>query len=214
MFSIEFLNALRAAEVDRIAKFLRPGARLLEIGAGTGLQSKILKGTRLRSNGYRNSIVRLFKRPNFSRCGLRWTNNTAAGLSVQQIAFIEMMFWNTCAILPQCTMRYGAFCDPAVIACTFCQPRVAFLDDVDVLSDCSHRIVQQCAAPCSTLLVTCARIAAPSTGLVSHHPSRVGTLPAYTPTRPGNAIGAWLFHPSWWRRNIRENGFDVTDDGR
>ena len=43
MFSIEHLNVLRAAEIDKIVTHLRPpGARLLEIGAGTGRQAQAL----------------------------------------------------------------------------------------------------------------------------------------------------------------------------
>lgn|SRR5262245_15252390 len=43
MFSIPHLNTLRKAEIDRIATFFEPGARILEIGAGTGEQALELK---------------------------------------------------------------------------------------------------------------------------------------------------------------------------
>lgn len=39
MFSIEHLHTLRTAEIDKIVAFFRPGARVLEIGAGTGHQA-------------------------------------------------------------------------------------------------------------------------------------------------------------------------------
>ena len=39
MFSLEHLHALRAAEIDRIVTFFRPGARILEVGAGSGQQA-------------------------------------------------------------------------------------------------------------------------------------------------------------------------------
>src|SRR5439155_22650362 len=39
VFSIEHLHALRTAEIDKIVTFFRPGARVLEIGAGTGHQA-------------------------------------------------------------------------------------------------------------------------------------------------------------------------------
>ncbi len=42
MFNLEYLATLRAAEADRLARYLRPGARLLEIGAGTGQQAKAM----------------------------------------------------------------------------------------------------------------------------------------------------------------------------
>jgi SAM-dependent methyltransferase len=39
MFSIEFLNEIRAAEIETIVRRFPPGARVLEIGAGTGQQA-------------------------------------------------------------------------------------------------------------------------------------------------------------------------------
>jgi SAM-dependent methyltransferase len=39
MFSVEYLNELRAAELERIVRHLHAGARVLEIGAGTGRQA-------------------------------------------------------------------------------------------------------------------------------------------------------------------------------
>lgn len=42
MFSIEFVNQIRGWELDRIARHFRPGARILEIGAGTGQQALAL----------------------------------------------------------------------------------------------------------------------------------------------------------------------------
>jgi SAM-dependent methyltransferase len=39
MFSIDHLNLLRLAELERVVPKFRPGARILEIGAGTGQQA-------------------------------------------------------------------------------------------------------------------------------------------------------------------------------
>jgi ubiquinone/menaquinone biosynthesis C-methylase UbiE len=39
MFSLDHLDAIRLAEIDKIASFLPAGARILEIGAGTGSQA-------------------------------------------------------------------------------------------------------------------------------------------------------------------------------
>jgi SAM-dependent methyltransferase len=43
MFSITFLNTLRKAEIDRIVAFFAPKSHILEIGAGTGKQAAELK---------------------------------------------------------------------------------------------------------------------------------------------------------------------------
>ena len=43
MFSVEFLNLLRTWEIEDIARRLPPGARVLELGAGTGRQALELR---------------------------------------------------------------------------------------------------------------------------------------------------------------------------
>src|SRR5436309_261412 len=42
MFSIEFLHTIREHEIEMISKHFAPGARILEIGGGTGYQAKLL----------------------------------------------------------------------------------------------------------------------------------------------------------------------------
>ena len=39
MFSVAYINALRLAEIERVAAWFPPGARILEVGAGTGRQA-------------------------------------------------------------------------------------------------------------------------------------------------------------------------------
>jgi SAM-dependent methyltransferase len=43
MFSIEFLHEIRTAELAAAASFIAPGSRVLEIGGGTGFQSRLLR---------------------------------------------------------------------------------------------------------------------------------------------------------------------------
>lgn len=42
MFSVAFLDRLRAAELEMVMPEIRPGARVLEFGAGTGIQAKTM----------------------------------------------------------------------------------------------------------------------------------------------------------------------------
>jgi hypothetical protein len=42
MFDVAFLDQLRAYELDRVCKYFPRGARILEIGAGTGAQANEL----------------------------------------------------------------------------------------------------------------------------------------------------------------------------
>ena len=48
MFNVEHLKAIRGAEIDIVAARLKPGARVLELGAGTGAQSRDPFATRFR----------------------------------------------------------------------------------------------------------------------------------------------------------------------
>ena len=43
MFSYQHLDALRGMEIERIVSFFPPGARVLEVGAGTGKQALELR---------------------------------------------------------------------------------------------------------------------------------------------------------------------------
>jgi SAM-dependent methyltransferase len=43
VFSLQQIDILRTAEIEKIAGFLTPGARVLEIGAGTGKQAEELQ---------------------------------------------------------------------------------------------------------------------------------------------------------------------------
>ena len=42
MFNVEFLNRLRSAEIEELAALIPSGARVLDFGAGTGLQARQL----------------------------------------------------------------------------------------------------------------------------------------------------------------------------
>src|SRR6478672_7072517 len=39
VLSLDHLHAIRLAEIDKIVRFLPPGARVLDLGAGTGIQA-------------------------------------------------------------------------------------------------------------------------------------------------------------------------------
>jgi ubiquinone/menaquinone biosynthesis C-methylase UbiE len=52
MFSIEFLHTVREHEIEKIVKHIAPGARILEIGGGTGYQAK-----RLAARGFRVASI-------------------------------------------------------------------------------------------------------------------------------------------------------------
>ncbi len=54
MFNLQFLNDLRAREIERVLSFLPRSGRLLEIGAGTGKQAMLLSG-----RGFQVSAIEL-----------------------------------------------------------------------------------------------------------------------------------------------------------
>jgi SAM-dependent methyltransferase len=64
LFSLDSLAAIRAAEIERVVPYFRPGAQILEIGAGTGQQALELswrgfdiKAIEIPSSSYREARV-------------------------------------------------------------------------------------------------------------------------------------------------------------
>jgi SAM-dependent methyltransferase len=64
LFNLDFLATIRAAEIERIVPLFRPGARILEIGAGTGQQAReiarrgfVVAAIEIPSSGYREARI-------------------------------------------------------------------------------------------------------------------------------------------------------------
>ena len=122
MFSLEHLNTLRSAEIDKIVTFFQPGARVLEIGAGTGQQALALA-----KRGIDIAAIE-FLIPTMRRHACFRSSITTAGTSPStmgpSISSSRRTSWSTFRTCTRQTAKSGGSYGRAVIACTSCPPTV------------------------------------------------------------------------------------------
>jgi SAM-dependent methyltransferase len=211
MFSIEHLNALRAAEIKKVIQYFPPLARVLEVGAGTGRQAM-----ELAKRGYSVEAIEI---PASNYAEARLFNIT--DFDGRQIPFPDASFdvvfsSNVLEHVPDLAQMHREI------------RRVLKPDGyaIHVLPTPSWRFwtivsafptaVQHAFALKGQLLPRLSHPIAESRRLLSvwyqfaNHLSR-----AFVRLRHGergNAISEiWLFHPNWWRKNFQENGFTIVN---
>ncbi|WLA85822.1 class I SAM-dependent methyltransferase [Bradyrhizobium elkanii] len=213
MFSVEHLNTLRSAEIEKIIKHLRPAdAHLLEVGAGTGQQARELSNRGFRveaieipSSNYAQD--RLFPILDFdgrhipfpdSHFDVVFSSNVLEHVPdlVQMHNEIRRVLkpnGYALHILPTHAWRFwttlSAFPTAVQYAGTIgdqLKPRRPFnYAEIKRLAGAWHPAGRHLLAPFGQ----------------QRHGER------------GNIISeTWLFHPSWWRRNFAVNGFEIIKD--
>lgn len=195
--SLDYLNNLRAAELEAAIPLMRPGAELLEIGAGTGRQALELRklgfkvqAIELGSSNYKESRLypildydgRTFPFPDnsfdvvFSSNTLEHVPDLPAMHS--EIKRVLRPSGQCIHILPTHGWRWwtSALAFPGAAAKLV---RARSMDQV-------YRSVRKLGRAV----------------LQNRHGER------------GNAwTELWYFHPQWWRQNFLSNGFEVCHDG-
>lgn len=212
MFSIDHLNMLRSAETDFLVSYLFKGARILEIGAGTGQQASDLATqgfdvVAIERYDSQYSGHRLFPIVNYDGRNIPFedrsfdivfTSNVLEHVEdlVQMNKEIRRVLkppGYAVHIMPTHAWRFWTTLSaaPAALACvwnlrTEIVPRRFFSrSEAGRLVRVWSRIARHLAAPLAQ----------------RRHGER------------GNIISElWLFHPNWWRRNFRENGFELISD--
>jgi SAM-dependent methyltransferase len=212
VFNIEHLHMIRAAEIERLVSHLRPGARILEVGAGTGQQTKMLweRGfdvtaiEMVNSNYVDNRVVPItdYDGRNFpfgdASFDIVFSSNV-----LEHVPDLTQMHAETARVLrpggyalhimPTHVWRFwttvSAFPDAAFSigkALPEALPRWPFgWSEVKRLGRVGLRIARYAAAPF----------------FQRRHGERGNTLSE-----------TFLFHPDWWRENFRANGFEVVRD--
>jgi SAM-dependent methyltransferase len=213
MFSVDHLNVLRSAEIEKIAKHLRPaGARVLEVGAGTGQQALELErrgfqveAIEIPSSNYAQD--RMFPIVDFdgrhipfpdASFDVVFSSNVLEHVPdlVQMHKEIRRVLKPTgyaLHVLPTHAWRFwttlSAFPTAVQYAGTIgdqLKPRWPLsLAEIKRLAGAWHPAGRHLAAPFGQ----------------RRHGER------------GNIISeTWLFHPNWWRRNFGANGFEIIRD--
>jgi SAM-dependent methyltransferase len=213
MFSVEHLNALRSAEIEKIVKHLRPAsARVLEVGAGTGQQALELsrrgfevEAIEIPSSNYTQN--RMFPIVDFDGRHIPFPDSSFdvvfSSNVLEHVPDLAQMHREirrvlkpagyALHVLPTHTWRFwttlSAFPTAVQYAGTIgdqLKPRWPFtLAEIKRLAGAWHPAGRHLIAPLGQ----------------RRHGER------------GNIISeTWLFHPSWWRRNFADNGFEIIKD--
>lgn len=211
MFSIDFLNVLRKAEIDKIVPLLPAGARILEIGAGTGQQALELSrrgfdvtAIEIATSNY--AVERMYPIVDYDGCRIPFPEREFDVVfssnvleHVRELSTIHAEIKRVLRpggicihILPTHAWRFwttlASYPDALVVLTASLPglvPRSIGRPEVKRLALHGYRTLRRIAGCC----------------LPRRHGER------------GNVISElWLFHPGWWRRNFGDNGFAVVRD--
>jgi SAM-dependent methyltransferase len=211
MFSLEHLNALRAVEIEKIASFFPAGARILEIGAGTGQQSLVLsrrgfnvEAIEIPDSNY--AVDRVFPITDYNGRDVPFVDAqfdiVFSSNVLEHVPNLEQMHreirrvlkpdGHAVHVLPTHSWRFWTTLSSFPAAAQYAGAVGHFSPPLSWNRDAWRGCVRAWAQAARHL---------GSPFLQRRHGER-GTVLSET----------WLFHPSWWRRNFNDNGFDIVDD--
>jgi SAM-dependent methyltransferase len=208
MFSLEQLNALRAAEIDLVAPHLPSRGRVLEIGAGTGQQALELKrrgfdvvAIELADSNY--ASARVFPVTDYDGTHIPFPDqNFDAVFSSNALEHVRD--------LARMHAEIRRVLKPGGVA-------------VHVLPTHAWRFwsIATSLLSAAVFLGAALRRTLPgsrdkrSLGRAWYEAARKGGAALLQPRHGERGVGLmelWLFHPRWWRHNFRCNGFTVLRD--
>ncbi len=205
MFSIEQLNVLRAAEIDAVVPDLPPRGRVLEIGAGTGQQALELKrrgfevaAIELADSAYAGA--RVFPVTDYDGSHIPFPDRSFDAVfssnALEHVRDLAFMHAEIRRVLKPGGIAVHVMPTPAwrFWSMTTSFPRAAIF-----LGAALRRSLPGSGDPRSL-------------GRAWYEAAHAGGAALLQPRHGERGIGLmelWLFHPRWWRRNFRRNGFNV-----
>lgn len=209
MFSIDHLNTLRAAEIVTIVSRLRSGARVLEVGAGTGQQAQALK-----SRGYAVEAIEIAASNYAADRRFPVVDYDGRSIPFPDAAFDIVFSSNVLEHVPDLGRMHAEI------------RRVLRPDGyaLHVLPTHAWRLWTTLSAPAASVMNAAAVLSGRSSPgragygrvadvcLSAARRLASGVLQRRHGER-GNVVSeTWLFHPNWWRWNFAENGFEIVRD--
>lgn len=212
MFSIAYLNSLRRAEIDRVVGLLKPGARILEIGAGTGEQALDLQGRGFDVTAIELANSSYARDRRFPIIDYDGRHIPLPDHSVDIVFSSSVM--EHVPDLPQMHGEIRRVLKPS----GYC---------VHLLPTHTWRMwTTLTAVPDAIVYLVVALAELVPRGLPRGAELRRAGRAAYRKAQyvgwriwqrrhgvRGNVVSEhWLFRPSWWRRNFQDNGFAIRRD--
>lgn len=212
VLSLDHLDAIRLAEIDKIVPFLPPGARILDLGAGTGKQA-----LELQRRGFEVTAIEIAESNYATQRVFPITDYDGRTIPLTD-ASVDVVFSSN--VLEHVSdlshvhaeirrvLAPGGICLHVLPTHTWrlWSTLASYLEAISFFFSSLPRLLPQTtprAAELRRLREAWYRTARHTVGLCL--PRRHGER--------GNVITElWLFHPRWWRRNFHDNGFAVVGD--
>jgi SAM-dependent methyltransferase len=212
VWSLEHVDAIRVAEIGKIAPFFPPGSRILEIGAGTGKQA-----LELRRRGFNVTAIEIADSNYAAHRVFPIKDYDGATIPLPD-ASVDVVFSSNVLEHVLDLSRMHAEIRRVLAPGGHC---------IHVLPTHGWRFWTTVASYPDALLYVFSALPQLSPRALPRPAElrRLGKTWYWTARRVagrcfprrhgerGNVISEmWLFHPRWWRRNFRENGFTVVHD--
>jgi SAM-dependent methyltransferase len=212
VFSLEHLDTLRIAEIEKVVPFFPPGARILEIGAGTGQQA-----LELQRRGFHVTAIELADSNYAANRVYPIVDYDGIHIPLPDGSFDVVFSSNVLEHVPDLGRLHAEIkrtLKPSGI-CVHVLPTHSwrFWTTLTSYPDAALHFVS--AAPELLPRAAPSRDEMRRLGRAWNRTARrvVGACLPRRHGERGNIITElWLFHPGWWRRNFQENGFTVVDD--
>ena len=213
VLSLEHLDAIRVAEIDKIAWFFPVGARVLEIGAGTGKQA-----LELHRRGFAVTAIEIADSTYAAQRVFPIRDYDGRTLPLPDSSVDVVFSSNVLEHVPDLSRMHaeirrvlapGGICIHVLPTHTwrFWTTVTSYLEAIAFSVSSVPQLVPRAsptAAELRRLRQAWYRTARHAAGLC---------LPRRHGERGNVTSELWLFHPRWWRRNFEENGFAVVAHG-
>jgi ubiquinone/menaquinone biosynthesis C-methylase UbiE len=213
VLSLDHLDAIRAAELEKIASLFPAGARVLEIGAGTGKQA-----LELQRRGFEVSAIELADSNYAAHRVFPIKDYDGRSIPLPDASVDVVFSSNVLEHVPDLSRMHAEIhrvlapeghCIHVLPTHTwrFWTTLTSYLEAISFFASSAPQLVPRAlpwAMEARRLRDAWYRTARHTVGLCL--PRRHGAR--------GNVISElWLFHPRWWRRNFADNGFAVVAEG-